>query len=99
MTTKILLSDSLLILDRLTRSDKCLVCDTELQLVMKGGAAPVDFENKMKSSGQLELSTMTVQLLKFVPYFCKAGELDHFPFADCSRREIAQNIKVTVRMD
>jgi hypothetical protein len=56
---------------------------------MKGGAAPLDFENKIGSSGNLELSTMTVELSKFVPYFCKVAELDNHQFADCYKREIA----------
>lgn len=99
MTTSIHLCDSLLILERPTRSEKSLVCDTELIVHMKGKAAPPDFETQIGASGQFQLSAMTVKLIKFIPYICKVGQLDQMPFKDCQKREIAPNIKIEVSMN
>jgi hypothetical protein len=90
MDITIKLNKCLLILERPERSEKCLVCKTELEVRMDMSDPPLDYVAAINKSQYREhpFSWIQVKLKELKPYFCLLSDLENDSFGAAAKREI-----------
>jgi hypothetical protein len=101
MDIVIKMSKCLLILERPERTEKCLVCKTELEVRMDMSDPPSDYAATVDNAplGELPFSWLAVTLKELKPYFCLLSDIESDSFGAAAKREIVQKIGAKVVLE